>query len=237
MKYLLFSFLMLSAICSCNMMGERVKGSGTIKTESRNVDSFDEIDVSGNIDVYVTQGAAGPVRVETDDNLLELIEIETRGDKLVIRPRNNYNLDPTDDIKVYVSTPEVNYFGASGACHIYSENKITGNEKVSIDLSGACGVTLELNAPAVDAQLSGACEVRLKGETKNLDIDGSGSTSAKCYELKTENTNIDLSGAGHAEVFASVKLDADVSGAGTVRYRGSPIVNQSVSGAGNVSKE
>jgi hypothetical protein len=52
-----------------------------------------------------------------------------------------------------------------------------------------------------------------------------------------ENTKVDISGAGSAEVFASVKLDAHVSGAGKVRYKGDAAnVQQQVSGAGSVKK-
>ena len=48
---------------------------------------------------------------------------------------------------------------------------------------------------------------------------------------------MDISGAGSAEVYASVKLDAEVSGAGTVRYKGNATnVSQHVSGAGSVNK-
>jgi hypothetical protein len=46
-----------------------------------------------------------------------------------------------------------------------------------------------------------------------------------------------ISGAGSAEVYASVKLDATVSGAGNVNYKGNASeVNQHVSGAGSVKK-
>lgn len=218
------------------MMDERVRGNGSIKTENRNVGSFEEIEVGGNIDVYFTQGPAGPVRIETDDNLLGLIETETNGDRLVIRVKDDFNIDPTRDNKVYVSAPAIDWFDASGACSIRGENKITSSKALDIHLSGASHADLDLNAPAVDADLSGACKLNLRGETKDLTIDGSGATRAKCYDLKAENVDIDISGAGDVETFASVKLNVRVSGAGNVKYKGNPTVNQSVSGAGSVNK-
>jgi Putative auto-transporter adhesin, head GIN domain len=52
-----------------------------------------------------------------------------------------------------------------------------------------------------------------------------------------ENTKVDISGAGSAQVFASVKLDAEVSGAGSVTYKGNAVnVSQHVSGVGSVNK-
>jgi Putative auto-transporter adhesin, head GIN domain len=77
----------------------------------------------------------------------------------------------------------------------------------------------------------------MKGQTRDFRLRLSGAGKARCYDLMSENTSVDISGAGSAEVFASVALDADVSGAGSVRYKGNAArVNQQVSGAGSVKK-
>jgi hypothetical protein len=48
---------------------------------------------------------------------------------------------------------------------------------------------------------------------------------------------VEISGAGSAQVFASVRLNAEVSGAGSVDYKGgAPAVDQHVSGAGSVHR-
>jgi hypothetical protein len=48
---------------------------------------------------------------------------------------------------------------------------------------------------------------------------------------------VHISGAGDAEVFASVKLDAHVTGAGDIRYKGNPPqVIHNTSGAGSIQK-
>ena len=103
-------------------------------------------------------------------------------------------------------------------------------------MSGACNADFGIKAPSVKVILSGACAVKLNGETKDFSVEGSGSTTVDCFDLLSENANIDLSGAGNANVYASVKLDASASGSTDIRYKGSPAVNSSVSGAGSVKK-
>jgi hypothetical protein len=77
----------------------------------------------------------------------------------------------------------------------------------------------------------------LKGQTRDVDLDLTGAGHAHCYDLLAENTKVDISGAGSADVYASVKLDAQVSGAGSVNYKGNAAnVNQHVSGAGSITK-
>lgn len=235
MKYLLF-FLILSVTLSCDFLGERIQGNGNIRSEDRSTDSFTGVDIGGSIHLYVTQGPAYSVRVETDENLMEFIEVRTSGNELHIGQRNNTNLQPSQQIKVYVSTPALSSLGASGASHIYGTNKITATGPFDIDVSGASHLELDLNAPVVEAEASGASYIQVKGETRELRIDGSGSSEIDCPALMAETVYVDVSGATSAEVFASVKLDAHASGASHVKYRGNAAVDKNVSGAGSVSK-
>jgi len=237
MKFFLsLAVLMSFCLSSCFLTDERVEGNGNIKTENRTVGSFSSIDVGGNINVYITQGAAAPVRIETDENLLPLVEITTKGNRLVVRPRDDYNLDPSREIDVYVSSDHFSYIGVSGASHVYGQSKITSSEKMKVEATGASGVEIDLNAPVIETHISGASSAQLRGETKDLVLEGSGASSLKCFDLKAENVEVKISGASEAQTFASVKLDARASGASHVKYKGSPTVNSNTSGASGVSK-
>ena len=219
------------------MMGKRVKGNGNIKTVEHTVGSFKNVEVSGAIDLYVAQGETKPVKIETDENLLQYIEVVQEGDKIKVKSREGFNLDPTSKIKVYVSSTVYNDIDVSGASNITGQTKIINAEKMSLDVSGAGEINMDVNAPALRAEISGAGSVNLKGETKIFELTLTGAAKAHCYELLSENTRVDISGAGEADVFASVKLDAEVSGAGNVTYKGGATnVAKQVSGAGSVKK-
>ena len=235
----LFLLVFLAAILmiSCGeFFGNRVRGNGKIKSEARASGTFTGVDVSGAMDLYIKQDSIYTIKIETDENLLQHIEVINDGEKLIIRPERGYNLKPTGSIKVYVSSPVFKKLEASGACDIFSENKITSDAELQIDLSGSCDAKIELNTPKVYANLSGSCNINLKGETKDFTTNGSGSTDIKCMDLMAENVSIEISGSGNAEVFASVKLDVDISGSGSVSYKGNAKVNQKVSGSGSVQK-
>ncbi len=236
MKFFFVLFISILLV-SCHFGNhDKVRGNGTIKTENRTAGSFTGVDVGGNIDLYVKQDSIRSVKIEADENLLQYIEVKLEGDKLVIQPKDGYNLSGSKGIKVYVSSPVFKTLEASGACDIIGENKITCIEPMYIDLSGASDVKLELKAPKVETTSSGAGSISLKGETKDFSVDGSGSTNIKCFELMAENTTVELSGAGDAQVYASVKLDVHVSGAADVKHKGNAAVTKEISGAGSVKK-
>ncbi|MBA2499466.1 MAG: DUF2807 domain-containing protein [Chitinophagaceae bacterium] len=237
-KILLFALVLLMTATSCRQIfAKRVKGNGSVGTETRQASNFNSIDVSGSIDVFVTQSPETSIRIEGDNNLLEYLEVYEEGGTLRIHTRKGVNIKPSRSMKVYVSNPDFKNFEASGACNIIGQSMIRTNEKVRIDLSGSSDVDMQIDAPRIDTEVSGAGTVKLSGKTKDFTVDGSGSTNVKCFDLLAENVRIDISGAGDAQVFASVKLDVDVSGAGNVKYKGNANVTQDISGAGSVRKQ
>lgn len=237
-RIILLSFFGILIFSSCRYLGGKgVRGSGNIVTQNRSTGNFTSIDVSGAIEVEVRQDSVQQdIKVETDDNLQEYIDIHENNGVLYISPRNNHNLDPSKRIKVYVSATDFKWLRASGACRIFGENKLVSSGTLDIELSGASEARVDVKSPRINTELSGASSIVLSGETKNLNIEGSGASDIKSFDLMSENTTIDISGACSAEVFASVKLDVQASGASGVKYKGNASVNQDVSGASSVKK-
>src|SRR5690349_428701 len=118
-------FLVLSCLISCHFgWGEKVSGNGHIKTEDRQVSDFNSVDVRGDIAVHIKQDAMTGVRLETDENLMQYIEVFMSGSKLVIRTKEGYNLDATKDIIAYVNAPAWKSIEVSGTCDIIGEGLI-----------------------------------------------------------------------------------------------------------------
>jgi Putative auto-transporter adhesin, head GIN domain len=237
-KLLLLLIVIAFATPSCRyMLGKRIKGNGNIKTEEHNVSSFKNVEVSGAIELFVAQGDLKPVKIETDENLLQYIEVLQEGNKIIVQSRSGINLKPTSKVKVYVTSPVYNNIDVSGASNINGLNKIINTERMKMEVSGAGDINMDVNAPSITAEVSGAGTVNLKGETKTFDLILTGAAKGHCFELLSENTKVDISGAGEADIYASIKLDAEVSGAGSVSYKGAATsVSQHVSGAGSVKK-
>ncbi len=237
-KYIWLLMALPLGLSSChNFFGKRIRGNGVIKTEERSVSSFKSVDVSGAINVYISQGDIKPVKIEGDENLLPLIEVIQEGDRLIVKNKPGYNLSPSTEMKIYVTAPSYRVIEVSGASDIIGETKISNPEDLELHTSGAGDIKMDVDAPKLIAEISGSGSINLKGQTKNVELGLSGAGHAHCYDLLAENTKINISGAGSAEVYASVSLDAEVSGAGSVSYKGNATnVTQHVSGVGNVSK-
>ena len=237
MKFSLMAILIAFVFSSCFFTGQRVSGDGHIITQEKNVGNFTAVRSSGSMDVHIVQKEINSVKVETDENLISYLDIYVDGSTLVVRERQGYALNPTKNITVYVSSPAFKEIEMSGSGDIVSDNIISGNEPLKIDVSGSGNINLNVSLPKLEAEISGSGNIILKGQSSDLDISMNGSGNIKCFDLTSDNVNINISGSSDAEITANKKLDIDVAGSGSVRYKGNAAVNQRVSGSGEVKKE
>ena len=236
MKRYLFLFTSIILLASCRFLGgERISGNGNIVNVQRNVGSFNSIEAGGAVEVRVKQEAANSLRVETDENLLEYLDIFTDGSTLVIRTKKGFNLRPSREVIVYATAPRFANLDISGASKLISEGILSGDD-LEIGASGASEVNLNVKVEKLQADLSGSSTMQVKGEATRFSTEGSGASTIKCMDLITEETTLDLSGASNAEVTANKQLNIDASGASDVRYRGNANINQKSSGASSVKK-
>ena len=235
---ILFSLLALVFASGCREInGRRAKGNGIAGSETRNVSSFTNIDVSGAVNVYIKQDSATTVKVEADENLLQYIKTRVDGNTLVIESEDGIWMRPKRTINVYVSNPTYNNFEVSGASKLNGESLISSTGDFHFNFSGASGGRLEIDAPKVAVELSGASSLTLNGKTKDLEVDVAGASKANCYNLLAESVKAVSSGASGADVYSSVKINAHASGASHVYYKGNAVEEEkSESGASKVRK-
>ena len=78
--------LLLVTTTSCFMDGlTGIKGNGEVVSEDRTISAnFSEIKVSQGIEVYVTQGNSTELKVEADENIIDILRTEVKNNELKI---------------------------------------------------------------------------------------------------------------------------------------------------------
>jgi hypothetical protein len=208
--------LALTVGCVGGMGGPQVVGSGTAKTESRDVGgNFTHVGSSGSADMSVTVGGdKTAVTVTADDNILPMIETIRDGDELKIICHGNFS--PKTRIHVDITTPSLSAVSISGS----------GNA----DITGVAG-------PSFKASISGSGNVKATGQVDQLAAHISGSGDMDFRNVTAKSAEVSVSGSGNVTVNATQDVSASVSGSGDIRYAGNPSkVNSHVSGSGSVKK-
>ena len=235
-KNILTAFFLASAAFTFSSCEQTVlRGHGGDVTRTRTVGNFDEIDMGGEFEVYLTQGEAKDIVLEGQENVLADIRTVTNNNKLKIDFRS-HRVKITDPVRVYITTPNLKALSFSGSNTVRGLTDWKVND-LDLKTSGSGSINLTLiGADEVESSISGSGEIILGGEANEHNLDISGSGKLKAFELYTKVTNVNISGSGKADVRASERLKASISGSGKVRYKGNPGIESSVSGSGKIER-
>jgi hypothetical protein len=230
--FIAFLMLTTSGLMAGCIPGDGVKGDGNVVKQERKVSDFTSLEVSGAFNVYLYQGKSESLTIEADDNLMQYIKTEMKGDKLEIYT-DGKNIKDYTEMNIYLTFEELEMIDISGAVSISGDGRMTFDE-LSIDGSGASDIKLDLEVSMLRADFSGASEIELSGEAKAVKFDCSGASEIKAYDFIIEYCELDVSGAAEIAVHVTTNLEVDVSGAAEVKYKGSPKVYSDVSGAASL---
>lgn len=225
--------LLLICFCGCQKEKESV-GSGTQKVIERPVESFKRVSVKGgNINVYVKQGEVEALKIEAEENLIDLFTTIVENETLLIQQKPQSDIKPTKPINFYITMKTVDSISLLGSGRIYSQGNLHV-EKIKFNISGSGEAEMDLTGEELILKIIGSGEATLKGaiDLQKVTIDGSGSYHAT--ELMTNDAYLSINGAGHAEVNVMDSLSAKIFGSGILKYKGRPEVKQTIVGSGMI---
>ena len=190
------------------------------QSETREIDEFEDIRVSGAIDLHLVKGSRPMVKVVTEGFSTRKIMTEVSGRTLrIARSGNQFGRDM--DVDVYVTFSELTRIDCHGASNISSKDVVRADE-VEINVSTAGYVEIPVRAERVFVQVKTAGQVILSGDAGKLDFFADTSGSLDAYQLSADEVNATVQTAASARVSVRDEIKANVSTAGSLRYRGDP---------------
>jgi hypothetical protein len=238
MKRVLFLSIVIPLIlssCVIDGWNTGISGNGNVVDEVRDVSGFNGVHVSSGIDVYLSEGNQFEVRVEADENLLEVIETEVRGNLLEVGT-DRVNIRRAKSKKVYVTLPELKELKISSAGDCDGQTLFhCGDLRLSISSAG--DLSLEVEADEIDLDISSSGDARIAGSANVLDASLSSAGNLDAWDLEAKVVEVSVSSAGDARVFATEEISMSASSAGNIYYRGdAKVLRSSKSSAGDIVK-
>ncbi len=206
--------------------------------EVRKVAGFSAVEVSGAIDLYLSQGNEEAVAISaSSEEIKSRIRTEVRGSTLRIYLDGkgiNWKLWNNNKMKAYVTFKTLTGIEASGACNVKAASVIRQNE-LKIELSGASDFNGEVAIGKLKLDASGASNIKISGKAESTILDASGACNIKAYDLITDMCKIEASGASNIKITVNKELNAQASGGSSVFYKGSGLIRDiSASGGATV---
>jgi hypothetical protein len=207
----------------------------TVNKETRNLSGFTKVNFGVSGDLYINIGSEFKVVLEGDKSLLDEIETEVTGSKLVIH-KESWHSHGNEKVIVYITMPELTGLGVSGSGKAEIKDAVKA-ENLDFSVSGSGRIqTAGLALGKLNVGISGSGDVIIggTGEAASADIDISGSGNYSGETLRIANAEFSISGSGSCKCNVTDNLEARVSGSGNITYLGTPKIDARVSGSGKV---
>jgi len=205
-----------------------------MNAEVRNIQSsFTSINVSGGIDVYLSQSDNEAIAVSASESKYrDAIKTEIKNGVLVVyfdgdKPWHWKN----KNLRAYISFKTLQLLDVSGASDIIVAGNITSSD-LTLKFSGASDFHGEITVKKLSINLSGASDIIISGSADIVDINSSGASDVNGFDLVTEECKATASGASDINLTVNKKISAQASGASAINFRGTATIsNSNTSGA------
>ena len=189
--------------------------------------------ISGTL--TVKQGSSYSIVLEGDEDDLDKIEVEVKGDRLVIKTRNN-SWSRMGKITGTVVMPTIESLSVSGSGTLKSDGTLNTGD-LSLAVSGSGDMEVAISAEDVKMSVSGSGDIEASGSCEDLDLAISGSGGVQAKNLQAKDVDAAISGSGEAYINLTGDLEGRISGSGDIYYKGNPSsIDSRVSGSGNIQK-
>lgn len=228
----------LLSVCLITCFGQNEKSlvvDGNVAV--RSVKNFTGIEVSGAIDLFISQGNEEAVAVSaSSDDMRDRIKTEISNGILRIYFDSkgiNWKGWSNNKMKAYVTYTILDRLEASGACNVKTADPIKQKE-LKMEMSGASDFSGEVVVGKLTLGASGASNIKISGTAENTLIEAHGACNIKGYGLKTDMCKVDASGASHVRITVNKELAAHASGGSSVYYQGAGLIRD-ISSSGGAS--
>ena len=200
-----------TAVGGCSSITGRT-GTGAVKTETRQAAPFSKIEVGFGIHITVGTGAAKPLEVRAQENILPIIETDVQGDTLRIRGTSEFNSSTA--VEVTIVTPTLTGVSLGGG----SSAQITG-----------------IAADRLEVTVGGGGSITATGTIEALSLTMTGGSDAMLADLAAKTVGIELSGGSTAALRASDEVSGSASGGSHATVAGDARLNVQSSGGAEVT--
>jgi hypothetical protein len=210
------------------------EGNGNIRTESRSLSHFTGVSLGLPGQVEVRIGDVESVSVETDENLMPLIETVVANGSLEIRAKRQTNLKART-LKFVVQAKQIDRLQVAGSGSIVSEP--LRSPKLGLEVAGAGLIDVkDVDCESVSIAIGGSGDLKVAGTTRRLSVKIGGSGDVQAGQLKAEDAQVSVAGSGDVTVWSRDTLKVSIAGSGDVNYYGDPKVSLSAAGPGSVKR-
>lgn len=207
--------------------------------QTRSAHGFHGIEVSGGIDLYLSQGSEESVAVSaaTPDDRERIHTEVVNGILRIYFDRGIKWLSGWGDrkLKAYVSVRSIDRLSASGGSDVLVDRELTVSGLV-MAFSGGADFKGRVSARDLSISASGGSDVYISGRAEKLSLEAHGGSDVHGFDMSGGDCSVQASGGSDIRITATRKITGSVSGGSDLYYHGNATSTVSKSGGSGVKK-
>ena len=213
---LLLSTIILSIVlCSCYSHPNTIKGDGNIITKEITIKDYNQLEIElNNVELIYKQSKEAPfLKIETDQNIMNIINIEQEGKELTLKLQREFTqINPTS-LTIITNSTKLKELALAGNCRVQADSIIVND---------------------LDCKIAGKGELYLNGNVKETNIESAGNSQIEAFGLHTDILECEIAGRSHIEITVNQQITAQIAGKADILYKGNPQVKQQSIGKGSI---
>lgn len=217
--------LILLAIIPFSSNAQTIKGNEKIKTDVRSISGFNRLVVQGQAELYVTQESAENVKIEADENLIELLQTSVNNGVLYVIVPNN--IKKAKQITISVAYRNLKQIILMNEIELKSD-RANSFDDIEIICGNNAKVNFEFTAKNASIKAHDFSNVALRGYAETLLVESTDDTELNAFDLQSDVCTV--VGSGYAEISVNVKKSISIvmSGSSNLFLMGEPAISQRI---------
>ena len=193
-------------------------------SETRNLDSFTELSISGNISVELIASDTHKAEIEILKGDIDKLVTSVKGSTLKIKFKNKdgWNWGGNQNkAKITLHYVKLDGIDASAGSKVSCKDAIAASD-FELDASSGSSIKIELDTESLDVDVSSGASIKVYGVSDIQSVDISSGASYHASDLESKKCTVEASSGASAKIWVSQTLSADASSGASIRYKGDP---------------
>lgn len=227
-------YLCLVVFIGLSFSSCRKEGFQTV-TKELNVHDFNKLEIAGEFDIRVTQGADYRVRITGTERDLAELEVKVF-DQLLLMDYPHFDLR-RKKATITITMPSLQDMVFAGVSYVTVEG-FTEAVPVRVETSGETKLYLKMTAPMFQLLASSLSEITVNGFAGELTAETAGAAIIDAYQVPVVKGTAVAASQSTIKLHAIQWLSATAAGKSRIYYKGNPLQqNLVISGDARIIEE
>jgi hypothetical protein len=214
--------LSLFILLSCSSEEDTgIKGEGSVVSVVKSVESFNRLKIEGVFNVYLNQDKTEKIRIEAEQNIIDLIKFHNDGKTLTIDYDSKHSINKSEDVDLYITIADLKELDLEIVGNVKTNNSLDLSKFLLINNSVG-NVDFSLLSKKFTVINNSVGNVNLFGLVEKFTLNNNSVGNIDAFPLTAEKVSVENNSIGNIDVTATYSLEIENNGVGNITFQGDP---------------